>query len=86
MKEEITKDQKEIHSEAADQIKKVEAQLKAAMIEHEYLKDRSMRSTLVFKNITEARNETWESTCHILSNLLPQSQIYHILKNFLILW
>ena len=32
MKEEITKDQKEIHSQTADQIKKVEAQVKAAMI------------------------------------------------------
>ena len=35
MKVEITKDQKEIHSQTADQIKRVEAQLKAAMIELE---------------------------------------------------
>ena len=32
MKKEITKDQKEIHSQTADQIKKVGAQVKAAMI------------------------------------------------------
>ena len=58
MKEEITKDQKEIDSQTADQIKKVEAQLKAVMIELEDLRNRSMRSTLVFKNIREKRNET----------------------------
>ena len=70
MKEEITKDQKEIHSQTADQIKKVEAQLKAAMIELEDLRNRSMRSTLVFKNIREEKNETWEDTCQILSNFI----------------
>ena len=32
MKEEIANDHKEIHSQTPDQIKKVEAQLKAAMI------------------------------------------------------
>ena len=58
MKEEITKDQKEIDSQTADQIKKVEDQLKAVMVELEDLRNRSMRSTLVFKNITEERNET----------------------------
>ena len=58
MKEEITKDQKEIDSQTADQIKKVEAQLKAVMIELEDLRNRFMRSTLVFKNIREERNET----------------------------
>ena len=70
MKDEITKDQKEIHSQTADQIKKVEAQLKAAMIELEDLRNRSMRSTLVFKNIREETNETWEDTCQILSNFI----------------
>ena len=70
MKDEITKDQKEIHSQTADQIKKVEAQLKAAMIELEDLRNRSMRSTLVFKNIREEKNETWEDTCQILSNFI----------------
>ena len=70
MKKEITKDQKEIHSQTADQIKKVEAQLKAAMIELEGLRYRSIRSTLVFKNIREERNETWEDTCHIPSNFI----------------
>ena len=58
MKEEITKDHKEIDCQTADQIKKIEAQLKAVMIELEDLRNRSMRSTLVFKNIREERNET----------------------------
>ena len=59
MKEEITKDQKEIHSQTADQIKKVEAQLKAGSIGLEGLRNRSMRSTLVFKNIYK-RGMKWD--------------------------
>ena len=50
---------KEIHFQTADQIKKVEAQLKAGSIGLEGLRNRSMRSTLVFKNI---REKTWEDT------------------------
>ena len=77
MKEEITKDQKEIHSQTADQIKKVEAQLKAVMVELEDLRNRSMRSTLVFKNIREEGNEKWQRNGKILVTyyqlLLPQS-------------
>ena len=77
MKEEITKDQKEIHSQTADQIKKVEAQLKAVMVELEDLRNRSMRSTLVFKNIREEGNEKWERNGKIpvtyYQLLLPQS-------------
>ena len=69
-KQEITKDQKEMHCQTADQITKVEAQLKAALIELEDLRNRSMRSTLVFKNIREEQNETWEDTCQILSNFI----------------
>ena len=70
MKEEITKDQKEIHSQTADQIKKVEAQLKAVMVELEDLRNRSMRSTLLFKNIREEGHEKWEDNCHILSTFI----------------
>ena len=83
MKEEITKDQKEIHSQTADQIKRVEAQLKAAMIELEDLRNRSMRSTLVFKNIREERNETWEDTCHILSNFFTTKLDLSYTKEFI---
>ena len=53
-----------------DQIKKVKAQLKAAMIELEDLRNRSMRSLLVLTNIIEEQNETWEDTCHTLSNFI----------------
>ena len=83
MKEEITKDQKEIHSQTADQIKKVEAQLKAAMIELEDLRNRSMRSTLVFKNIRERRNETWGDNCHILSNFITTKLDLSYTKEFI---
>ena len=77
------KDQKQIHSQTADQIKKVEAQLKAVMIELEDLRNRSMRSTLVFKNIIEERNETWEDTCHILSNFITTKLDLSYTKEFI---
>ena len=83
VKEEITKDQKEIHSQTADQIKRVEAQLKAAMIELEDLRNRSMRSTLVFKNIKEERSETWEDNCHILSNFITTKLDLSYTKEFI---
>ena len=70
IKENNTKMKEEIHSQTADQIKKVEAQLKAVMVELEDLRNRSMRSTLVFKNIREEGNEKWEDTCHILSTFI----------------
>ena len=83
MKEEITNDHKEIHSQTPDQIKKVEAQLKAAMIEFEDLRNRCMRSTLVFKNISEELNETWEYTCHILSNFTTAKLDLSYTKEFI---
>ena len=83
MKEEIIKDQKEIHSQTADQIKRVEAQLKGAMIELKDLRNRSMRSTLVFKNIREEWNETWEDICHILSNFITTKLDLSYTKEFI---
>ena len=77
IKENNTKMKEEIHSQTADQIKKVEAQLKAVMVELEDLRNRSMRSTLVFKNIREEGNEKWERNGKIpvtyYQLLLPQS-------------
>ena len=49
-------------------IRKIEGQLKTALIELEDLRNRSMRSTLIFKNIKEERKETWEDTARILTN------------------
>ena len=83
MKEEIIKDQKEIHSQTADQIKRVEAQLKGAIIELKDLRNRSMRSTLVFKNIREEWNETWEDICHILSNFITTKLDLSYTKEFI---
>ena len=51
-------------------IKKLEAQVKATLIDLEDLRNRSMRSALVFKNITEEHYETWEDTCKTLSHFI----------------
>ena len=53
-------------------IRKIEGQLKAALIELEDLRNRSMRSTLIFKNIKEERKETWEDTARILTNFIVE--------------
>ena len=47
-----------------------ETQLKGAMIELEDLRNRSMRSTLIFKNIDQKANESWEDTSNILAEFL----------------
>ena len=47
-----------------------ETQLKGAMIELEDLRNRSMRSTLIFKNIDQKPNESWEDTSNILAEFL----------------
>ena len=55
-------------------IRKIEGQLKAALrlIELEDLRNRSMRSTLIFKNIKEERKETREDTARILTNFIVE--------------
>ena len=40
------------------------------MIELEDLRNRCMRSTLIFKNIDQKRNQTWEDTLEILADFL----------------
>ena len=47
-------------------IKKLEAQVKGTLIELEDLRNKSMRSPLVFKNIREEHYETWDDTCKTL--------------------
>ena len=42
-----------------------------------------MRSTLVFKNIREKRNDTWEDTCHILSNFITTKLDLSYTKEFI---
>ena len=53
------------------------------MIELEDLRNRSMRSTLVFKNIRERRNETWGDNCHILSNFITTKLDLSYTKEFI---
>ena len=40
------------------------------MIELEDLRNRCMRSTLIFKNIDQKPNQTWEDTLEILADFL----------------
>ena len=51
-------------------IKKLEAQVKGTLIELEDLRNRLMRSTLVFKNIRDEHHETWEETCKTLLHFI----------------
>ena len=51
-------------------ISRLEAQVKGTLIELEDLRNRSMRSTLAFKNIKKEHNETWEDTCKTLSRFI----------------
>ena len=51
-------------------IKKLEAQVYLSLIELEDLRDRSMCSTLVFKNIRAEHYETWQGTCKTLSHFI----------------
>ena len=51
-------------------IKKLEAHVRGTLIELEDLRNRSIRSTLVFKNIREEHYETWEDTCKTLSHFI----------------
>ena len=53
-------------------ITKLEAQLRGALIELEDLRNRSMRSTFVFKNIKEQNNERWDDTAKILCNYIVE--------------
>ena len=50
--------------------KELETQLKEAMIELEDLRNRSMRSTLIFKTIDQKPRETWEDASKILAEFL----------------
>ena len=45
---------------------RLETQLRGALVELDDIRNRSMRSTLVFKNIKEKNKETWEQTTDIL--------------------
>ena len=72
LKDEITKElafnvKEELKEEF--NFKKLETQLNGAMIEPE-IRNHSIRSTLIFKNIDQKPNETWEDTSKILAEFL----------------
>ena len=72
IKNEIDNKLENIKSEIREEvnIKKIEAQLRATHIELEDLRNRSMRSTLIFKNIKEENHENWEDSSRILCNYI----------------
>ena len=51
-------------------ITKLQAQMKATLIELEDLRNRTMRSTLIFKNIPGIQNESWKDTSRLLANFI----------------
>ena len=48
--------------------------MKATLIELEDLRNRIMRSTLIFKNIPGIRNEPWEDTSQLLADFITCEQ------------
>ena len=53
-----------------DQINKLETQLQHKNDEIVDLRNRSMRNTLIFKNLPKENNETWEDTCRVLTKFI----------------
>ena len=52
-----------------DRINKLEIQLQDKN-KIEDLRNRSMRNTLIFINLSEENNETWEETCRVLTKFI----------------
>ena len=57
-------------NDEVDQINKLETQLQDKNDEIEDLRNRSMRSTLIFKNLLKENNDTWEDTCTVLTKFI----------------
>ena len=53
-----------------DHINKLEAQVTGTLMEIDDLRNRSMRNTLIFRNLPEENNETWEDTCGLLGSYI----------------
>ena len=53
-----------------DHINKLEAQVRDTLMEIDDLRNRSMRNTLIFRNVPEENNETWEDTCGLLGSYI----------------
>ena len=51
-------------------IPKIEAQVKGVFIKLEDLRNRSMRSTLIFKNIREENESTWDESARVLGKFI----------------
>ena len=51
-------------------ISKIEARIKRVFIELEVLRNQSMRSTLIFKNIKEENESPWEDSARVLGKFI----------------
>ena len=60
----------EVKEELLLEITKLQAQMKATLIELEDLQNRPMRSTLIFKNIPGIQNESWENISRLLADFI----------------
>ena len=54
-------------------INKIEAQLRGVLLELEDLRNRSMRSNLIFKGIPEESKETWDDTSQLLAGFITKN-------------
>ena len=85
MRKEIsTKLKAEIKKELLLEITKLQAQMKVTLIELEDLRNRTMRSTLIFKNIPGIQTKSWEDTSWLLADFINVNWISHILLKKLI--
>ena len=54
-------------------INKIETQLRGVLLELEDLRNRSMRSNLIFKGIPEESKETWDDTSQLLAGFITKN-------------
>ena len=54
-------------------INKIETQLRGVLLELEDLRNRSMRSNLIFKGIPEESKETWDDTSQLLAGFITEN-------------
>ena len=54
-------------------VNKIETQLRCILLELEDLRNRSMRSNLIFKEIPEESKETWDDTSQLLAGFITEN-------------
>ena len=54
-------------------ISKIETQLRGVLLELEDLRNRSMRSNLIFKGVPEESKETWDDTSQLIAGFITEN-------------